>query len=241
MKLKVEVTKAIIKGCGAAWPPNLPISVATMIAVMGRQGIHVEAEDVERFSREIASGRRGTFTETLASFANGVRSWFVRINEEDGSIEYDLPRKVSQWIDKRVMSDPEASKPFSFALGKPRFLGLMIEQTGKVVAAEANRVSMAAQEPRPKRTGKPAKPGQRVCQFTGCIAAARQRGFCDFHYRQVARSPYCPWREPCIEEGCPRGAEHKDGRCSICNNKYKRRLVRKGEWEGQESLRGKAS
>lgn len=51
MSLKVTVTKKIIKGCGAAWPPNFPIDAAVMIAPMRREGIPA---DEEQFSRELA-------------------------------------------------------------------------------------------------------------------------------------------------------------------------------------------
>lgn len=71
MTLKVDVTKSIIGGCGAAWPPNFPITAAVMIALMRREGIHLD--DEEQFARDLAEQVRPKIATTNARFTHAGR------------------------------------------------------------------------------------------------------------------------------------------------------------------------
>ena len=76
----------------------------------------------------------------------------------------------------------------------------------------------------------------RVCKNENCTRPAQREGFCRPCFRQDRRV-HPNLNNRCCEPNCTRKREHRDGRCSTCNNRYKRRLKAKGEWEGQEAMR----
>ena len=76
----------------------------------------------------------------------------------------------------------------------------------------------------------------RVCKNENCTNAAIREGLCRPCFREDRRV-HPNLNNRCCEPNCTRKREHKDGRCSTCNNRYKRRLKAKGEWAGQEAMR----
>ena len=79
---------------------------------------------------------------------------------------------------------------------------------------------------------------RKQCMEIDCTNPVYARERCTYHYNQHRRSDACEWKSPCIEAGCTKAAEHKDGRCTNCYRIEKRRLIRLGLWKaiGHEGI-----